>query len=685
MKHASPSTHPFRSRIFRSASQFRRKNRFAAAGFLLVGLFILALVFASPLLTNSAAASKRSERESNPVFTPTDGTITIKSGNYIGPSTTETAKFSKQVFSSTDCSTGGGSIDMVTGVDSTTGISFTLGSSSSVLLTIPDSGLYFSRVSEQNGPFVGVQTADVSYFSSIISQNSTDGHVCIQGFDGPGTRLYFAQFYAGIQLFDSCGTEVFSYRPGDTVTIKVTGGLLNSPNPYRLIAAGGSPSECTFLPGLGPFINVTSDPFTYNYTLPASDADILGGCSTTSILGQWRAVAYDPNCGCNRNDLKFTLASDAPLPSCSTLTCPTDISVSNDAGSCGAIVTYTTPTATSPATVSCDHPSGSTFPVGATLVTCTSSAGPTCSFNVTVNDAENPTITAPAGFTIGTDSNSCVATGVALGTPTTHDNCLVTSVGNNAPASFLLGSTTVTWTVNDNHGHSATASQVITVVDNVAPALSVPADSSAPANASCQAAIPDAVAGSSASDNCGGVTITQSPIAGTLVGAGLHSINVTAKDTAGNETTKVVHFNVIDNSPPTIILNDNLIALWPPNHQYETVQVTDLIAGASDNCDATVSLASVYISQVTSDEVENGNGDGNTLNDIVIASDCRSVQLRAEREGGANGRVYVITFKVRDASGNSTTATAQVTVPKSQDDSPAINDGPHYIVNSGCP
>jgi hypothetical protein len=160
---------------------------------------------------------------------------------------------------------------------------------------------------------------------------------------------------------------------------------------------------------------------------------------------------------------------------------------------------------------------------------------------------------------------------------------------------------------------------------------------------------------------------------------------VTAKDGAANETTKVVNFTLIDNSPPTITLTGQTITLWPPNHHYETVRVSDLVAGAHDNCDPTVGLASVYISQVTSDEAENGNGDGNTSNDIVIAADCRSVQLRAERDGSANGRVYTITFKVRDASGNATTVTAKVTVPKSQNGSPAIDDGPHYIVTGGCP
>jgi hypothetical protein len=640
-------------------------------------LFILALVF-TPLSTRSSAA----KLSTGPA--PVDGTITIKSGNYRYPTTTETAEFTKQIFSSTNCSGSGGSIDMVTGVDSTTGISFPLGSSSSVLITIPSSGLYFDRVSEQNGPFVGMQAADNSYSSSVISSNSTDGHACIQGFDGPGERTYLEQFYAGIQLFDSCGTEVFSFRPGDTITIKVTGGLLSSPNPYRLLLAGGSPSECTFL-GFG-VVNVTSDPFTYVYTLPASDADILAGCSGTQhVTGLWRAIANDPGVGGNLNDLHFTVANDAPVPSCNTLTCPADISQSNDAGVCGAVVTYTTPTASGPATVSCFPASGSSFAVGNTLVTCTSSAGPTCSFNVTVNDTENPTITAPPGFTVGTDSNSCAATGVALGSPTTNDNCLVSSVSNNAPASFPLGSTSVTWTVNDNHGHSATASQVITVIDDVPPTLAVPADSTAFANASCQAAIPNVVSGSSGSDNCGGVTITQTPAAGTIVGVGPHAIMVTAKDGAGNQTTKVVNFTVIDNTPPTITLNPSAISLWPPNHQYETVAVTDLVASATDNCDASVSTARVYITQVTSDEVENSKGDGNTLNDILIAGDCRSVQLRAEREGGGNGRVYTIELKLGDASGNVTTATAKVTVPKSQNGNAAVDDGPHYVVNSGCP
>jgi hypothetical protein len=115
-----------------------------------------------------------------------------------------------------------------------------------------------------------------------------------------------------------------------------------------------------------------------------------------------------------------------------------------------------------------------------------------------------------------------------------------------------------------------------------------------------------------------------------------------------------------------------------------TINLNDLVASASDACDPSVDRNDVVIAQVTSDETENGNGDGNTFKDIVIASDCKSVQLRAERNGSGNGRVYSIIFLVRDTAGNTTTATATVTVPKNPGTA-AVNDGPHYTVNSNCP
>ena len=141
---------------------------------------------------------------------------------------------------------------------------------------------------------------------------------------------------------------------------------------------------------------------------------------------------------------------------------------------------------------------------------------------------------------------------------------------------------------------------------------------------------------------------------------------------------------MVDTTAPTINLNGQTPSLWPANHRYRTFQLTDFISSVTDSCDTTLNLSSVVIEQVTSDESENGNGDGNTLNDIIIGSDCKSVQMRAERNGGGDGRIYTIKFRVKDAAGNTSTATVNVLVPADPGQAP-VNSGPQYVVNGSCP
>jgi hypothetical protein len=136
--------------------------------------------------------------------------------------------------------------------------------------------------------------------------------------------------------------------------------------------------------------------------------------------------------------------------------------------------------------------------------------------------------------------------------------------------------------------------------------------------------------------------------------------------------------------PPVITLSHASLEMWPPNHKYKTFNITDFISSATSNCYGNIT-SSVVVTSVTSDEPENSGGDGNTLQDIVIAQNCKSVNLRSERDGGGNGRVYTINFKVTDAAGNTTTATARVTVPHSQNGTGAVDSGPHYVVSSNCP
>jgi len=106
------------------------------------------------------------------------------------------------------------------------------------------------------------------------------------------------------------------------------------------------------------------------------------------------------------------------------------------------------------------------------------------------------------------------------------------------------------------------------------------------------------------------------------------------------------------------------------------------VASAS-SCDGTVNVNTVIIDHVTSDEAENADADGTTFNDIVINCDRKSVQLRAERSGNADDRVYTIYFKATDSFDHSTTTTAKVTVNLNGS---AVDSGPHYTVtNATCP
>ena len=156
------------------------------------------------------------------------------------------------------------------------------------------------------------------------------------------------------------------------------------------------------------------------------------------------------------------------------LFCPANITQSNDTNQCGAVVNYPAPTTTGDCgTITCSPASGSFFPVGTTTVTCTASAGPTCSFTITVNDTQPPAITCPADITAVTDQSICTQPGspvcqvVTFAAPVATDNCPGVTVVCVPPSGtcFTVGVTTVTCTATDASGNTATCSFTITTFD----------------------------------------------------------------------------------------------------------------------------------------------------------------------------------------------------------------------------
>ena len=196
---------------------------------------------------------------------------------------------------------------------------------------------------------------------------------------------------------------------------------------------------------------------------------------------------------------------------------------------------------------------------------------------------------------------------------------------------------------------------------------------------------------SSTSATANGVTVANLIVSSTgeatatidiACSASTASFTLRVTDTGGLFAEDTLTVTVTPSNPPIIVLNAP-IGLWPPDHNYHAVTMSQMVVSATDDCDGDVT-GNVVVESVTSDEQDNAGGDGNTINDILIASDCRSVQLRAERDGTQNGRVYSITLRVGDSSGNVTHAQFKVSVPHSPKNA-AIEDPPAVTVLGNCP
>ncbi len=159
----------------------------------------------------------------------------------------------------------------------------------------------------------------------------------------------------------------------------------------------------------------------------------------------------------------------------------------------------------------------------------------TATQTVTVNDEELPLITAPEAVTVTADAGACTASGVVLGVPVTTDNCSVADVTNDAPASFSIGTTTVTWTVTDASGNTATATQTITVNDEELPVITAPAALSLDADAGICTASGVELGTPVTSDNCSVLSVEND--APSLFNAGETTVTWTVTDASGNIAT----------------------------------------------------------------------------------------------------------------------------------------------------
>jgi len=139
------------------------------------------------------------------------------------------------------------------------------------------------------------------------------------------------------------------------------------------------------------------------------------------------------------------------------------------------------------------------------------------------------------------------------------------------------------------------------------------------------------------------------------------------KDFVGTQLTASgsAPLQILDVAAPTLTVSLSPSVLWPPDHKFQDVTATITI---QDNCDPhpTVTLVSITSSEPATGVL--GNGDqGPDIQGGNIGTDDRTFSLRSERDTGHGntGRVYTITYRATDRSGNSSDVKAIVTVPAS--------------------
>ncbi len=512
-----------------------------------------------------------------------------------------------------------------------------------------------------NGPDVAsnvslVQTVPNNAVRQVSSQDSGPAFTCTDNaLDttctiaslGSGASAYFTFVYK-LNNGVAPGTLIST-----TATVSSSTSELHAPDnssaTENTVGAGAAPASCSLVcpSNITTVANTTQNgnPGAFVTFSSAEGVGTCGEVSSSSASNSFFPVgttvvtvtSSEGGGGCTF-DVVVEPAGSGP-----SISCPADQSVTAASGDTTATVDPGTPTTTPASGVSVsglrndNQDLTDPYPVGSTFITwtVTDSSGLTssCSQRITVNsnacgtDTENPTITAPDDVSITTPPNTLGSCGFvvgegSLGSPTAADNCTFNVARTGVPAGnfFPVGETTVTYTVTDAAGNSASDTQKVTVIDGSNPVIEAPAD----ASYTCQSEVPAANPSQATRgevldengnplppgppvDNCGAPTVT---VTETTSGDGSTSSPLiitrtfTATDAAGNSASDDQVITVIDPTSPTITA--------PADASFQCAsEVPAASAGdatAADNCGAPT---------VTVSDVSN-NGAGSAASPLVI-------------------------------------------------------------------
>ncbi len=159
-------------------------------------------------------------------------------------------------------------------------------------------------------------------------------------------------------------------------------------------------------------------------------------------------------------------------------------------------------------------------------------------------------------------------------------------------------------------------------------------------------------------DGTTGTSVTPSH---TYAATGTYTVTLTVVDDEGAQSapaTTTAVILVINQSPYCSEAAPSAILLWPPNHNFVPID----ILGVADPDGDTVTIT---IDSIFQDEAVDAKGSGNTAPDGEGVG-TSTAEVRAERSGKGDGRVYHIGFTAEDGYGGICVGEVTVGVPHDQ-------------------
>ena len=322
------------------------------------------------------------------------------------------------------------------------------------------------------------------------------------------------------------------------------------------------------------------------------DGDVAASCTTpagaTLPLGVHLVTCTAVDAAGNPGTMDVAVAVvDTVAPVVSVPADATVEAVGPDGAPHGFVASAADAVTPDPAT-SCTADSDSTFPLGATVVTCTATDGSgnlgTARFRVTVVDTTGPTITTPGTVVEeATGPNGAVAAFAASATDLV-DGAVPVACTPASGATFALGTTMVTCNAEDSRDNQAVPATIAVVVrDTTAPTLLAPPDQTEEASGpgGATVAYPLAVATDAVDTD---VEVVCSPAPGTAFALGTTPVACSATDDAGNRREVGFAVHVVDTTPPSVTTPPDVVVEATSGAgaaaTYATATASDVVDGA---------------------------------------------------------------------------------------------------------